>query len=143
MIIANFEYSSRTGINALVMLALVTLLVLLSACGAADNGAESTATPTVEELPTAEPTSSFTAEPTVVEPTSEPIAAPTTAPVVEATPDSAQYFPTPEEQEQAMQLARQLIDSIPQPIAAPEGRQVAPCEGVAPLLCVQTATGET
>ena len=143
MLFAKFVHSARSKGKAFVMLTLAATLVMLSACntagdGATGNGTEPTVQPTVAEMPTAEPTPNST-----VEPISKPITAPIPTPVVEATHDPAHYFPTPAEQERAMQVAQQLIDSIPQPIAAPEGWQVARCEGVAPLLCLQAATGET
>ncbi len=71
-----------------------------------------------------------------LEPTSVPAPKPTPAP--ESPTDS---MPTAEESEQMMVVARALIDSLPQPIPAPEGWTIQPCEGMAPVLCIQTEEG--
>jgi hypothetical protein len=128
----------QVRVHLLLMLSLLLVLMLLGACTAAGEVTpqeSQTAVPTVEPVlestpdPTMEPAPEVTLEP-VMEPTPEPIA--------EATPDPTHYFPTEEEVEEMMLLARYLLNSIPQPIAAPDGWEIYPCEGMAPLLCIQT-----
>jgi hypothetical protein len=113
---------------------LLAAMVLLSACVVPVPAGQEPQAPASTQASTPEPIS---------EPTPEPTLAPTPEPVAEATPDPTHYFPTPAEAELMMQLSRYLIDSIPQPIPAPEGWQIRPCEGMAPLLCVETAAGES
>jgi hypothetical protein len=120
---------------------LLVAMVVLNACVAPIPVPQEPQTPVPTREPVSEPTPEPSPEPTL-EPTPEPVVAPTPEPVAEATPDPTYYFPTPEESDLIMQLSRHLIDSIPQPITAPDGWEIRPCEGMAPLLCIQTDEGE-
>jgi hypothetical protein len=137
----------KKRVRSLLIFSLLSVLMVLGAC--AMPGGETGP----QELPSALPTVAATAEPTpeltlaataesTLESVAEPTVESTSEPAAEATPDPTQYFPTPEELERTAQLARNLIDSIPQPISAPAGWVIRPCEGMAPLLCVQTDQGE-
>jgi hypothetical protein len=137
--ITDLNLLKKAGIRSLLILSLISVLVVLSACTVPAQ------VTSPQELQTVSPALEPVAESTpgsTPESTPEPIAEPTSEPVAEATPDPMHYFPTPEESELMMQLERYLIDSISQPVSAPEGWEIRPCEGMAPLLCVETEQGE-
>jgi hypothetical protein len=136
------RFKSMKG-HLLYVMVLVVVTVVMGACVIPGQGSapQDTQAPAPIQEPIQEPPATPTAEPTV-EPTPEPTLEPTPEPVVEATPDPTEYFPTPEEIDEMQRLSRYLIDSISQPIPAPAGWEIRPCEGMAPLLCIETETGE-
>jgi hypothetical protein len=73
-------------------------------------------------------------------PTGLPV--PAQEPTQEPAPDPATFLPTPEEIQQTMALSSYLVEGLPNPLPAPEGWTIQPCEGTAPVLCIETDAGE-
>jgi hypothetical protein len=62
-----------------------------------------------------------------------PPAAPTGLPLPGANIDPAE----------SLARARRILEGLEMPIPAPEGWSIAPCEGMAPMLCIETANSST
>ncbi|MBE2197227.1 MAG: hypothetical protein IAE79_01375 [Anaerolinea sp.] len=103
------------------MTVVLFLLMSLAACAPSGTG-------TAAAIPTATAVTTTSEEPTT-EPTPAPTAtnAPTVEPALEPTVE-------PEMEINPFTLARQLIEQVD--LTPPEGRRVEPCEGEAPILCV-------
>jgi hypothetical protein len=116
-----------------IALVVVLLVALMAACQPA-TAPEATIPPTpVQE---ASPTPAQEASPTPVQE-----ASPT--PVQEASPTPAQEVsPTPAQagggEEDIVAVSRRIVESIEAPAPAPPGWQVTPCEGMAPMFCVES-----